>query len=60
MQTGKYIYFKIVDDLVAALQTGAGHDMQQNPPEDGGMKYLVHKWQSPKKPETSWKAETEL
>ena len=51
---------KTVDDLVAALRTGAGHDMQQHPPEDGGMKYLVHKWQSPKKPETSWKAETEL
>ena len=54
------VCLKTVDDLVAALRTCAGHDMQQNPPEDGGMKYLVHKWQSPKKPEKSWKADTEL
>ncbi|OLQ10433.1 hypothetical protein AK812_SmicGene5853 [Symbiodinium microadriaticum] len=48
-----------VDQLIDALRAGAEQDMRQDPPPNG-MKYVITKWTTDKKPPNVWKADAEI
>lgn len=48
-----------VDQLIDALRAGAEQDMRQDPPPNG-MKYVITKWDTVKKPPNLWKADAEI